>query len=64
MEIPLSINYFNSFDVKTNPIIWNWAGFIKVHLKHLYVDDLAFLEGDQVFALVLKGKKMLFVKIE
>lgn len=51
MEIPLSINYYNSFDVKTNPIIWNWAGFIKMYLKHPHVDDFAFLKGDQCFCI-------------
>ena len=49
MNIFLGSNYSNPIDIDLNQIVKNWAGFLKLYLKHLLKDWLALLRGEHAF---------------
>ena len=64
MKSLLGTDYTNLLDIGSSPVIKNWAGFIKMHLKHPYVKGMAFLWDFYAFAMELEGGEMVIWKVE
>ena len=64
MNLLLIMDYSSPIDIGLNQINKNWAGFLKLHLKHPLKDWLTLLRGNVILWMELEGGERVISKVE